>query len=154
MKLVSEPKWDATEEPLVAGFQVSTQAASNAGKRALLPALLCQLTEKPKFPASQRVNGIYLYFPSGEVDIMKITVPANYDVETLPPPEMAKTDYAVYKTKWTLDAHTVSVRRDLAMGGFAFPQTEYSQLKGFYDKVKTGDEQQAILKVNANAAGK
>ena len=40
------------------------------------------------------------------------------------------------------------------MAAFIFPPTDYQELKSFYDKVKAGDEQQAILKVSANVAGK
>ena len=39
-----------------------------------------------------------------------------------------------------------TAKRDLAMGGFVFPPTDYKQVKDFYDKVKGGDDQQAVLK--------
>ena len=153
VKLISQPNWDTVEGPLNAAFQISTPAASNAGHHVLLPVLLFQMNEKPKFPASQRVNGVYLYFPWLDVDLISVTLPANLSVENLPQNENVKLDWALYKTKWTQDKQTITVRRDLAVGGFAFPQKEYPEIKAFFDKSKTGDEQQAVLKVGANAAG-
>jgi len=40
------------------------------------------------------------------------------------------------------------------MGGIVFPQEMYGEIKGFFDKVKAGDDQQAILKAGANAEPK
>jgi len=78
-------------------------------------------------------------------------------LENLPQPEQVKLDYAIYKSDWKPDPKqpkTFTVIRDLANANYIFASTDYKVLKDFYDKVKSGDEQQAILKVNANAVGK
>lgn len=157
VKLIEEPDWTATAADFTAVFHVSTAVAANAGKRVLLPAHVFQTNEKPMFPNAQRTHGVYLYYPSREIDQLTITLPADLDVENLPQPEKDKLDYAVYRSEWTPDPKqpkTFTVVRDLANANYIFPPTDYTVLKDFYDKVKSGDEQQAILKVNANVVGK
>jgi hypothetical protein len=154
VKLVSNPAWEATSDEFTATFHVQTTLAASAGKRVLLPLHVFQFNEKPKFPSPERSNGVYLYYPSRELDDVSVTLPAALEIETLPQNESARVDYAVYKSNWQQQQRTVTATRDLAMAGFVFAPNEYKDLKGFYDKVKAGDEQQAILKVSANAAGK
>lgn len=156
VKLTQEPDWNATANEFVAMFRISTTAAANAGKRVLLPALVFQLNEKPMFPNAQRTNGVYLYYPSREIDQVTIVLPANLDIENVPQNEHFKLTYAVYTSEWTPNPKdkTVTVVRDLANADYIFPLTEYTALKDFYDKVKSSDEQQAILRMSANAVGK
>lgn len=153
VKLTKEPDWGTTTKEFSAQFHVQTTLAANAGKRLLLPALLFEVNEKPRFPSAERINGVYLYYPSRQIDDVSITVPQSVDIENLPQNENVRTDYAIYMTTWTKQQKTLSVKRDVAIGGFVFPVTEYKGLKGFYDKVKAGDEQQAMLKVGSNVAG-
>lgn len=157
VKLIQEPDWNATANDFVAIFHISTPIAANAGKRILLPAHIFQTNEKPMFPSAQRVNGVYLYYPSREVDQIAITLPADLDIENLPQPEHVKLDYALYKTQWVTDPKqpkTFTVVRDLANASYIFAPSDYPALKDFYDKVQSGDEEQAVLKVDVTATGK
>jgi len=154
VKLTVEPVWDGYTKDFSAQFHVQTSMAANAGKRVLLPGLVFQVNDKPRFPSNERVNGVYLYYPSREIDEVSITIPQSMDIENLPQNENVRRDYALYITEWSRQARTVTVKRDVAMGGFVFPVTEYKELKGFYDKVKAGDDQQAVLKVSSNVVGK
>src|SRR5579884_3417382 len=148
VKLTIPPAWDGYTKDFSAQFHVQTSLAANAGKRVLLPLLVFQLNDKPRFPSTERVNGVYLYYPSREIDEVSITIPQSMDIESLPQNENVRRDYALYVTEWSKQARTLTVKRDVAMGGFVFPIAEYKDLKGFYDKVKAGDEQQAVLKVS------
>jgi hypothetical protein len=154
VKLLQEPAWEALTKDFSATFHIQTAIANNAGKRVLLPLHIFQMNQKPMFPSAERVNGVYFYYPSREIDDISLTLPASLDVENLPQPETARLDYALYKTEWSQQERTVTMKRDLAMATFVFPVTEYKDLKGFYDKIKAADEQQAVLKVGANAVGK
>lgn len=153
VSLVQEPVWNATTKDFVAAFHIKAAIGNNAGKRMLAPLHVFQLNQGPMFPSAERVNGIYFYYPSREIDDITVTVPASLEVENLPQPENVKLDYAMYKSEWSRQQNNINVKRDLAMAAFVFPQTDYKQLKGFYDQVKAGDDQQAILKVSANAVG-
>jgi hypothetical protein len=154
VKLVQDPAWDSSSNEFAVTFHVQTTLAASAGKRVLLPLHVFQFNEKPKFPSPERANGVYLYYPSREIDDVTVTLPAALEVETLPQNENARVGYAIYQSDWKQQQRTITATRDLAMAGFVFAPKEYQELKGFYDKVKAGDEQQAILKVSANAVGK
>jgi hypothetical protein len=73
-------------------------------------------------------------------------------VESLPADEHVKLDYALYSTTQKKESSdSIVARRDLVMGGLAFPPNMYKDLKEFYEKVKAGDDQQMILKGPAHA---
>ena len=153
--LTATPNWNDTEARLSAEFKISSPLATGAGKRCLIPVHIFQINSQPVFPASERVNPIYLWYPTREADEVYITLPSTLEVESLPPNDSAKLEYAIYKTLQTQDSpKTIMARRELVMAGMAFPATSYQDLKGFYDKVKTGDDQQMIAKGSAHAEAK
>jgi hypothetical protein len=152
--LTKIPQWDDAEQPVVAEFKISSPVAVSAGKRWLVTPHIFQINDKPAFPAAQRVNPIYFDYPSQEIDEVHLALPPNAEIESLPPDDSAKLDYALYKTQQKQEAaNTVFSRRDLIIGGILFPVTEYKAIKDFYDKVKAGDDQQVILKAAPHVAG-
>lgn len=152
--LTKIPQWDKTEGPVVAEFEISSPAAVSAGHRLLISPHIFQINDTAVFPAAQRSNDIYFDYPSQEVDEVHLSLPANAEIESLPPNDSIKLDYALYATQQKQEAaHTVFSRRDFINGGILFPASAYTGLKGFYDKVKAGDDQQVILKAATHAAG-
>ncbi len=153
--LTKKPKWDDTESQVAAEFKVSGNLATSAGKRWMMPPHVFEVNEKPKFPSAQRTNAVYLYYPYREIDEVHITLPSGVEVESLPPNDTVKTDFAAYSTVQKIEAPgIVFSRRDLVMGGMAFPNAVYKEVKDFYDKVKAGDDQPALLKAAPHAQGK
>lgn len=153
--LVGTPNWDDTEPHLAAEFKISAPMAVGAGKRLLVPIHIFQINNKPVFSASERVNPIYFWYLTRETDEVHITLPTSLEVENLPASETVKLDYAYYATVQKQEApNAIMARRDLVMGGMAFPVTEYKNLKGFYDKVKAADDQQMIARGSAHAEAK
>ena len=151
--LQGTPNWDETETHLAAEFKISSPLATSAGKRWLLPAHIFQVNQKPVFSASQRINPIYFWYPTREIDEVHVKLPAGVEVESMPPNDSVKLDYAVYTTKQKQEgANAIMAYRDLAMAGIAFQATEYPRLKTFYDQTKAGDDQQVILHGAAHAA--
>jgi hypothetical protein len=152
VKLVNTPDWDATEEHLAAAFEVSCPLAVSAGKRWIIPVHLFQVNEKPRFSATDRTNVIYFDYLSREIDEVHVTLPADLAVESLPPNDNVRLDYALYRTTQKQEAgNEVVAVRDLAVGGLAFPSNMYKEVKGFFDKVKAGDDQPVLAKAAAHA---
>ena len=132
---------------------MSGPLATSAGKRWSIPPHLFEVNEKPRFPTSQRSNPIYLYYPYREIDEVHIALPAGMEMESLPSDDLVKTDFAVYKTAQKMESPaSVFSRRDLAVAAMAFTAAEYKDVKDFYDKVKTGDDEPALLKASAHAS--
>ncbi len=149
--LTKAPQWDAIESPLIADFKVSTPLAVSAGHRWTIPVDLLQVNETPMFPHAERVNHVYLSYPFREIDDVGITVPASMSVETLPQSEEVKLNYALCSTQRTQKGQQILSRRDFVLADMVIPVAEYQQLKTFYDKVKSVDEEQAVLRGNASA---
>lgn len=150
--LTGTPNWDETETHLATEFKISAPLAVAAGKRWLIPVHIFQVNDKPVFSASQRENPIYFWYPSREVDEVHLTIPSTLEVESLPPSDAVKLSYALYQTAQKQEsANSIIARRDLVMAGMMFPVTNYAELKTFYDKVKAGDDQQAIAKASTHA---
>ena len=151
--LDKQPDWNDQESPLIASFHVSIPLAIASGKRLLLPQHLFQFSERARFSSAQRINPVYFHFPWQEADEVHLTLPPGVEVESLAPDDTVKLDYALYQVRQKQEAPgKISSRRDFIMVGMAFPQDHYSEVKGFFDKVKSDDDQQALLKVAANVA--
>ena len=152
VKLMNTPDWDATEEHLAAAFEVSCPLAVSAGKRWIIPVHLFQVNEKPRFSATDRTNAIYFDYLSREIDEVHVTLPADLEVESLPPNDDVRRDYALYRTTQKQQAgNEVVAVRDLTVGGLGFLPDMYKDVKGFFDKVKTGDDQPVLAKAAAHA---
>jgi hypothetical protein len=149
--LTNAPDWSATEGHLATEFKISCPLAVGAGKRWIVPAHLFQVNEKPRFSSLERVNAVYFDYLTRELDEIHITLPPDLEVESLPPNEKILTDYALYATTQKQETNTVVARRDLAMAGMSFPPPVYKELKGFFDKVKSGDDQPVVAKAAAHA---
>jgi hypothetical protein len=149
--LTSIPDWQGVGS-LMTEFKISSPLATSAGKRWIVPLHVFQVNQKPLFAPAQRTLPIYFYYPSQEVDEVHLTLPPNMEVESVPPDDKVHLDYALYETIQKPEGPNgiVSVR-NLIMGGIAFPVSEYKNLKGFYDKVKAGDDQPVVLKGSVHA---
>lgn len=145
------PDWDVIESPLIANFTVSTPLAVSAGHRWTIPVDMLEVNETPMFPHAERVNHVYLDYPYRQIDDVVVVVPASLAVETLPQSEDVKLPYALCHTERSQEGQRIVSKRDLAIAEMAIPVSEYKTLKGFFDKVKSVDEEQAVLR-GANSA--
>ena len=153
VSMTEPPAWPNTEVPLVAKFHISSPLATSAGRRWIVPVHVLQVNRKSAFASNDRQNPVYFDYPSREIDEVHITIPAGMEVESLPANDHVKLDYALYITTQKQESpQTIMAVRDVAMGGALFGKDEYKELKGFYDKVKAGDDQPAILKGAVHAA--
>ncbi len=150
--LVGTPNWDVTDAPLAAEFHISCPLAIGSGKRWVVPAHLFQINDGARFSASERVNSIYFDYLSHEIDEVHIILPPDLEVESLPPNDRVVAEFAVYKTIQKQEpGNSIFARRELVIGGLAFPPDMYKNVKGFFDKVKAGDDQPLLAKAAAHA---
>lgn len=147
--------WDKSEEPLVAHFTVRVPSfASFAGKRLITPDYLFGTAQKHAFTDKDRKYPVYFRYAFGEIDNVNIKVPAGFTVEDLPRQQDASLPYARYQSLIKFDGQQISNHRALLIGQNFFPLEKYQELKGFFSKVETGDEQQAVLQKGVTSAQK
>lgn len=146
VKMTIAQGWEATDDPLVARFDVEVpNYATMAGKRLLVPAFLFKLKQNQAFAHSQRKYPVYFPYPFTDNDTVTLKVPAGFILETVPQHEDAQLPYARYQNATNFDGIQLITQRQLAFNGIYFPVEKYSELKTFFGKVQAGDEQQAVL---------
>ena len=94
---------------------------------------------------AQRKNPVYFSYPYRTFDKVQITLPANLQVESLPKAQSVNEDFGIYTANRTSKGKVLELQRDFAIGGFAFQLPHYPALKSFYEKIKSGDEEQIVL---------
>lgn len=150
--ITKQPDWTNPDLPLVANFKISSPLLASGGKRVLLPTNIFEFGRPAMFSHNERQYPIYFEYPSFESDDIRIKLPDNLQVENLPPDEQNKADYALYGVVRKQEKNELVITREFAINAFFFQPTEYKNLKGFYDKMKESDEQQALLKQVAHVA--
>ncbi len=153
ISLTGQPDWENSETPLVAKFKVKVLLAVSAGKRWTVTQHLFQVSETARFSAGQRLQPIYFDYPWHEVDEIHITLPAGMETESLAPDASLRLDYALYKSQQKQESpNKIFSRRELVMASGGIPATNYKDVKNFFDSVKTGDDQTALVKLSQNVA--
>lgn len=152
VSVTKEPTWTAVEAPFVVNYKISTPILTAGGKRVLLPTNIFQFGRPAMFTLSERQYPVYLDYPSREIDDIRIKLPDSIQVENLPPAENDTVAFAMYKVDRKLDKNELVITRDFAINTFVFQPQDYTTVKRFYDKMKEGDQQQAMLKQVAHVA--
>ena len=85
---------------------------------------------------------------------MRVTFPASLSLESVPATEQLPFQKdAVYSIKVESTANSVTVYRNLLIGDIVFTLEQYPELRNFYSKFETKDQEPFVLKAGATAAG-
>jgi hypothetical protein len=148
VKLVKVDGWETPNAPLLARFTLELpDYATVAGKRVLLPSLLFQSQQKDAFTHAERKYPYYVSYAYSERDRFTVKLPAGYTLESLPPRQDLKLDYARYQTASAFDGKQFIAERAFGFNAIFVQLARYAELKDFMAKIKANDEQQAVLKV-------
>lgn len=138
--------WDTPDAQLSAVFQVDIPSfASSTGKRLIVPSDLFQGDRTQPFAHGERKQPVYFNYPYYAADDVQITFPSGMRVESLPQDQPLQTQFSFYKVQRSANGNTFSVTRNFAMGGIAFVQNDYPELKKFFSGVNTDDSQSVVL---------
>ena len=132
--------------PLVAEYSLKIPGwAARAGRRAMLPAGIFSATEKRVFDHAERVHPIYFEFPSEKLDDVTITLPAGWQVSSVPPALDDTVNIVGYTLKVENNKGTVHLTRKLRINLMLLQTEYYAALRDFFQRVRKGDEQQIVL---------
>ena len=139
--------WEDNSAPVVIfGTLTIPGYVSSVGSRILVPITPFVAPEPRSFQPATRINDIYFHFPYQQRDDISITMPASFQVESLPqqPPNAPLGD-----VQYTLSAsqlgNAFEVKRTLAINGIYYNHDQYPALRQAFSTVKTGDDEQAVL---------
>lgn len=143
--------WDSSEEPLIAHLVFQCAGfASLAGKRLLLPANLFRSRQMEAFTTSERRYPVYFPYTYEEIDKTSIHLPADYSLAaTLPGGQDVKLPSSRFITTRSPANGQLLLTRALVVNSIYFQPNQYSAIKGFFNKLKTADEEQIVLEQNS-----
>lgn len=150
VELTNKPSWNSSENALVAEFQIKVPGwASGAGRKVLLPVGLFSAGEKHMFDHAERVHAVYFSFPYLKIDDLKIELPLEWHVGTVPKPFVQDLKAAAFTLKVENEKDTLHIQRELRSDLLMVPQNLYPTLRSFYQIVRTQDDQQIMLQTGS-----
>jgi hypothetical protein len=97
------------------------------------------------FQHAVRTNPVYFRYPFLVRDDFTIQLPAGFRVESLPPDVQTPPGAAEYEITFRQQGNLLHIQRRMEIKGIIFPVEYYPAVRAFFNRVKTGDEQQAVL---------
>ena len=83
-----------------------------------------------------------------------IELPAGMQVEALPPAGKSDQKALYYELTVSPEGNALRIRRTLRFSGYLFERQQYPALRVFYNRLLTGDSQQATLVPRAGNSAK
>jgi hypothetical protein len=153
--LKNQPDWSSSDDKFVAEYEVKIPGwVTAAGRRAVLPLGFFGGAQKHVFEHAQRTYPIYFSFLFQTEDQTKITLPTVWKVDSLPKEVHVDAKAAEYRIHAESKENTLEVTRTLRSDVLLLQVSLYPALRGFYQQVRSGDEQQAVLQPGASSAAK
>ncbi|HET9741720.1 MAG TPA: DUF3857 domain-containing protein [Terriglobales bacterium] len=144
--LTNKPDWSSSSSPLIAEYTLKIPGwVSGAGRHAMVPVGLFSAPEKHVFEHAQRVHPIYFEYPFEKWDDVAITLPAGWQVSSLPPAKSKDEKLIDYELKTENDKNTIHLTRKLKVDLLMLESKYYPALRSFYEVVRSGDDQQILL---------
>jgi hypothetical protein len=145
-ELTKMDNWDNIQVPLhVEGTAKSPGYATAAGRRMLLPQEFFQATQTKAFQSEHRTNDLYFHFPYEEQDDVIVHLPANYKVETTPPPQNGDLGAVKYQISTESKDGMLEIKRHLVINVFRISASKYPTLRSFFSLVKKNDDADVVL---------
>ena len=149
VKLSHQPDWKSSTPTLVAEFDIKVPGwATSAGHRQLLPVGLFSVSEKHMFEHAERIFPVYFSFPFQYQDDITVDLPPGLQVSGLPPAQDIGGKIVHYTLAVNGKNGTLHWTRTLSVDILLMEPKYYPGLQAFYQKVRTGDEQQIVLLPN------
>jgi hypothetical protein len=146
VKVTSIEKLEDYEQPLIVSLAAKGTLGSFTGKRIFLPGDVFESSTKASFPQEKRDIPVYFTYPYMMQDAVRVKFPAGLNVESLPATEKIPfSSFAVYSLSTSSTPSTVTVQRSYSLGETIYLPKEYPELRSFYSKMETKDQESVVL---------
>jgi hypothetical protein len=146
--LLSAASWDGSDEPLTANFAINIPGfASQTGQRLLFPVSVFHTPWRKAFLSPTRTNLIDLHYGRQERDELTLSMAPAYQWEDVPRPRTRKETFAVYDLSIETHGAALKLTRQFKMDGYFFPPANYASLRGFFEYLRSSDDESAVLRV-------
>jgi hypothetical protein len=151
--LTNKPDWSNSAMPLIAEFNVKvTGWASNAGKRRVIATGIFTAKERHMFESDNRVHPLYLEYPFVKEDRISIDLPPGWQASNIPSVQSQDAPAVGYDLKVERGDGTLQFTRKLKEDFLMLDQKYYPAIRGFFQFVRAGDEEQIVLQPGTVAA--
>jgi hypothetical protein len=133
------------EEPLKGTFEVSLPLVSRAGSRVVLPMSVFTSAAKNPFSAATRMNPIYFPHAYQVQDEVRLSLPADLAVTSLPPPVKLDSGAFTYDNELKRDGSELTFRRTLSVDAMLVDKKYYNAMRSFFSAVTTADQKPLVL---------
>jgi hypothetical protein len=146
---------DDPNQKLTAEIKVQGTLGTATSKRLLLPGLFFEARgSHPFVDQEKREEPVDMHYGEIVTDQMVYHLPSGLTVEAAPQESRVSWEnHASFTIKARNDPGQITVARQLARGFTILKAEEYQDLRGFYQKVASADQQQLILTASAAAKG-
>jgi len=146
VELTNVPDWASSSNRMNAEFHVKIPAwTSSTGKRTFVPLMPFGGGEKHLFEGETRVHPIYFDYPYMDLDDVSITPPSGLQISGLPTPQNTDAKAVAYGLTAEDRNGALHVTRRLMLNLQLVEVKYYGPLHKFFQIVRSGDEQQAVL---------
>jgi hypothetical protein len=146
VKVTSIEKLADYEQPLTVNFAVNGTLGSFTGKRILLPGDVFESNSRNTFPHEKREIPVYFSYPHMMQDAVRVKFPASLNIESFPTSEKIPfQNFAVYSMTTTSTSTSVLVQRNYSLSEIIYMAKEYPELRSFYSKMETKDQESVVL---------
>jgi hypothetical protein len=144
--LTNQPDWTSSESTLVAEYNLKVPGwASGAGQRLLLTVGLFGGRDKHTFEHASRIHPIYYNFPYTSRDDITIELPGGWSANSLPQPRNNDLKVIAYSASVEDRKQSLALKRELAVSMLILDSKYYSQLRDFFQAVRSDDEEQIVI---------
>ena len=145
-ELVNQPAWSSSEDSLTAEYELRVPGwANSVGQQMLLTMGLFSAREKNIFKHAIRVHPLYFNYPYETEDDIVIELPPGLKTASAPAAFTSDLKVMAYSTSAQEEAGKLRIKRRLTNNLLYLEQKYYSQVRDFYQTVRTHDEQQIVL---------
>jgi transglutaminase-like putative cysteine protease len=153
IKVVGYQNADDYEQPFIVSYEVKGRIGSSTGKRLLVPSDIFEANSRPTFAHERREALIWFEYANTVLDGVQVTYPRNMAVESVPVSEQLQLQkFAVYALKTDSTPSRFTVHREFDLGTILYKVEEYPDLRAFYGKFETKDQEPVVLKIVAPSA--
>jgi hypothetical protein len=146
VQLINNPEWDGSSASLDARYTVRISGwATGVGSRLLLPVGLFTARQKATFLHTGREHPIYFQFPTEVDDEVSIEIPKDWKVDSLPQASTISNKAYGYAASYQEANGSVHLQRSFRLDMTIVNVKYYGMLQAFFQKVRSADEEQAIL---------
>ena len=144
---------DAYEEPLIVNYTIKGVIGAPTGKRLFLPGDLFMSNAKATFPHEKREIAVYFDYPSMVQDAVRVKLPPSIKIESIPAKDQEQFQrLAVYTLLPESTPNSVTIRRNFTIGEILFMPKDYPELRAFYNKFESKDQENIVLTASSAAS--